>query len=123
MKCLEGFRICTAWQMAGKRPVRKEYGSWMYPHLEDVLQAVSLKPISHYVGVWRQTVANFIVNQPIYELCAGAVRKRGLPVQPFWWDQLINLDLVQERGLWPLSDQGMDPVVIDNNKEYKLDGL
>ncbi len=27
MKCLEGFHICAAWRMSGKRPVRKEDGS------------------------------------------------------------------------------------------------
>ena len=123
MKCLEGFHIRAAWRMSGKRPVRKEDRSWRYPHLEDVLQAVGLKPTAHYVGVRQQIVANFIVNQPIYELCAGAVRMRGLPVQPFWWDQPINLDLVRKRGLWPLSNQGGDPVVIENNEDYKLDGL
>ncbi len=30
MKCLEGLHICAAWQMTGKRPEQKEYGSWMY---------------------------------------------------------------------------------------------
>ncbi len=109
--------------MSGKRPVRKEDGSWTYPRSEDVLQAVGLKPIAHYVGVRRQTIANFIVNRPIYELCAGAVRKKGLPVQPFWWDQPMDLDLAQERDLWPLSNQGRDPAVIENDKDYKLDGL
>ncbi len=58
----------------------------MYPCLEDVLKAVGLKLIAHYVGVRQQTLTNFIVNWPIYELCMGTVRKRGLPVQPFWWD-------------------------------------
>jgi hypothetical protein len=80
MKRLEGFHIRTAWQISGKRPVRKDDGSWTYPRLEDVLQAVGLKPITHYVGMRRQTVVNFILNRPIYELCAEAVRKRGLPV-------------------------------------------
>jgi hypothetical protein len=80
MKHLEGFHIHAVWQMLGKRSVRKEDGSWRYPCLEDVFKAVGLKPIAHYVDVRRQTVANFIFNWPIYELCAGAVRKRGLPV-------------------------------------------
>ncbi len=62
IKGLEGFHICAAWQMSGKRPVRKEDGSWRYPRSEDVLQAVCLKPITHYMGVRRQTVATFIVN-------------------------------------------------------------
>ncbi len=51
MKFLESFHICTAWEMLGKRPERKEDGSWMYPRLEDVLKAVGLKPITHYVDV------------------------------------------------------------------------
>ncbi len=80
MKRLEGFHIRAAWQMSGKRPEQKEDGSWMYPCSEGVLQAVNLKPIAHYVDVQRQTVANFIVNWTIYELCMGAVRKRGLSV-------------------------------------------
>jgi hypothetical protein len=35
----------------------------------------------------------------------------------------MDLDLVRERGLWPLFNQGGDPVVIENNEDYKLDGL
>jgi hypothetical protein len=35
----------------------------------------------------------------------------------------MDLDLVQERGLWPLPNQGRGPVVIKNGKDYKLDGL
>jgi hypothetical protein len=35
----------------------------------------------------------------------------------------MDLNLAQKRGLWPLFNQGGDPVVIENNKEYKLDGL
>jgi hypothetical protein len=123
MKLLEGFHIHATWRMSDKRSERKEDGSWTYPHLEDVLKAVALKPIAHYVDVRGQTVANFIVNWPIYELCMGAVRKRGSPIQPFWWDQPMDLDLVQERGLWPLPNQGGGSVVIENDKDYKLDGL
>ena len=96
MKRLEGFHIRAAWRMSGKRPERNVDGSWTYPCSEDVLESVRMKPIAHYVAVRRQTIANFIVNRPILELCAGAVRKRGLPVQPFWWDQPMDLDLARE---------------------------
>ncbi len=57
------------------------------------------------------------------KICAGAVRKRGLPVQLFWWDQPMDLDLAWERGLWPHPNQGKGPVVIENNKDYERDGL
>jgi hypothetical protein len=73
MKRLEGFHIHAAWRMSGKRPERKKDGSWTYLCLEDMLKAVSLKSMAHYVDVQRQTVANFIVNRPIHELCMGAV--------------------------------------------------
>ncbi len=62
MKHLEGFHIRAAWRMSGKRPERNVDGSWMYPRSEEVLEAVGMKSIVHYVDVQRQTVANFIVN-------------------------------------------------------------
>ena len=84
LKGLEGFHIRKGRQMSGLRPEKKPNGSWTYPCSEDVLQAAGLEMISHYMDVRWQTVANFIVNRPIFELCAGVVRKRGLPVRPFW---------------------------------------
>jgi hypothetical protein len=85
--------------MTGMRPEKKPNGSRLYPCLKDVLEAAGLQTITHYMGVRRQTNANFIVNQPIWELCAGAVRRRGLPIRPFWWDQPMDLDLAKERGM------------------------
>jgi hypothetical protein len=62
MKCLEGFHIRATWRMSGKRPERNVDGSWTYPYSEDVLEAVGMKPIAHYVAVRRQIIVNFIVN-------------------------------------------------------------
>jgi hypothetical protein len=118
MKRLEGFHIRAAWRMSGKRPERNMDGSWTYPRSEEVLEAVRMKSIAHYyVDVQQQTIANFIVSQPIHELCTGAVRKRGSPVPPFWWDQPMDLDLAWERGLWPLPNQDGGPVVIEEDKD------
>ncbi len=85
--------------MSGLRPEKKPNGSWSYPQLKDVLDAAGLHTIAQYMDVRRQTVANFIVNRPIWELCAGAVRRRGSLIQPVWWDQPMDLDLAKERGL------------------------
>ncbi len=82
-----------------------------------MLKAVGLKSIAHYVDVRCQTVANYIVNRPIHELCAGAVKNRGLLVQPFWWDQPMDLNLARERGLRTLPNQGRGPVVIEEHKD------
>jgi hypothetical protein len=103
--------------MSGLRPEKKPNGSWLYPRLVDVLEKAGLKTITHYMGVRQQTVANFIVNQPIWELCAGAVRKRGSPIQPFWWDQPMDLDLARERGLRPPSPQTTKPAIVEDDYE------
>jgi hypothetical protein len=118
LKQLEGFHICAVWQMSGLRPEKKPNGSWLYPHLKDVLKAAGLHTITHYMGVRRQTVTNFIVNWPIWELCAGAVRRRRLPIRPFWWDQLMDLDLATERGLLlPAQGPGGPALVEDRDKD------
>ncbi len=80
VKRLECFHIRAAWRMSSLRPEKKPNGSWSYPRSKDVLDAAGLHTIAHYMDVRRQTVANFIVNRPIWELCAGAVRRRGLPI-------------------------------------------
>jgi hypothetical protein len=65
----------------------------------------------------RQTVANFIVNRPIWELCAGAVRRRGSPIRPFWWDQPMDLDLARERGLLLVQGPAGPAIVEDENED------
>ena len=95
VKRLEGFHIHAVWQMSGLRPEKKPNGSWSYLRSKDVLEAAGLQTITHYMDVCRQTVANFIMNRPIWELCAGAVRRRSLPIRPFWWDQPMDLNLAK----------------------------
>jgi hypothetical protein len=117
VKRLEGFHIRAAWQMSGMRPERKAKGSWSYPRSKDVLEAASLQTISHYMDMRRQTVANFIVNRPIWELCVGAVRRRGSPIRPFWWDQPMDLDLAKERGLLRVQGPAGPAIVKDEYED------
>ena len=98
---MQGFHIRAAWRMTGLRPEKNPDGSWSYPRSEDVLDAAGLHTIAHYMDVRRQTVANFIVNRPIWELCAGAVRRRGSSIRPFWWDQPMDLDLAKQSPVGP----------------------
>jgi hypothetical protein len=97
-----------AWQMSGLRPEKKPNRSWY---------AAGLHTIAHYMDMHRQTVANFIVNQLIWELCAGAVRRRGLPIQPFWLDQPMDLDLAKERGLLLPVQGTAGPAIIEEEDE------
>ncbi len=114
----EGFHIRAAWRMSGLWPEKKPDGSWLYPCSKDVLEAPSQHTIAHYVDVRRQTVANFIVNQPIWEICAGAVRRRGLLISTFWWDQPMDLDSATERGLiLPAQGPAGPALVKDRGKD------
>jgi hypothetical protein len=117
VKQLEGFHIHATWQMSGMRPEKKPNGSWLYPRSKDVLEAAGLQTIAHYMDVRRQTVANFIVNRPIWELCVRAVRGRGLPIRPFWWDQPMDLDLTKERGLLLPAQGPAGPALVKDEDE------
>ncbi len=117
VKRLKGFHIRAAWQMSGLQPEKKPNGSWLYPRSKNVLDAAGLQTIARYMDVRRQTVTDFIINQPIWELCAGSVRRRGLPIQPFWWDQPMDLDLGKERGLLLPVQGPAGPAIIKEEDE------
>ena len=117
LKQLEGFNICATWQMSGLQPEKKPNGSWLYPRSKDVLEAAGLHTIAHYMGLRRQKRANFIVNRLIWELCVGAVRWRGSPIQSFWWDQLIDLDLATERGFLLPAQGPVGPALVEDRDE------
>ena len=101
VKRLEGFHIRAAWRMSGLQPEKKPNGSWSYPRSKDVLDAAGLHTIAHYMDVRRQTVIDFIVNRPIWELCAGAVRRRGSPIRPFLVGSANGFGFGKGEGLAP----------------------
>ena len=77
VKCLEGFHLRAACQMAGMQARKEPDGIPVYPSSEKVLETAVLYTVSHYIEVSRQTILNFIVNRPIFQLCKDAVRLRG----------------------------------------------
>ncbi len=92
LKSLEGFHIRAARHMAGMQPARNPDGTWTYPNLKEVLKMVGLKTINNYIGVCIETIARFIVDQPLFALCREGGRRRGLARCTFWWEQPLNLD-------------------------------
>ncbi len=84
MVCLEGFHLRAAWRMSGSCPWKRPDGTWEYPNSEKVLWNVGLQRMSHYIGMQRQHIANFIVHWPIFPLCLEGVRKRGSAPCQFW---------------------------------------
>lgn len=87
LKSLEGFHIRAACCMVGMQPTWNPDGTWKYPSSkDDVLKAEDLKTIGHYIGVCREreTIARFIVDQPLFALCLDGGRRRGSTHCTFW---------------------------------------
>ena len=77
--------------MAGMQPHKESDGMWMYPSSKEVLETAGLYIVSYYIEVRRQTILDFIVNCPIFQLCTDVVRLRGTSNRQYWWEQLMDL--------------------------------
>jgi hypothetical protein len=85
LKNLEGFHLRAACCMTGMQPTRNPDGTWTYPSSKDVIKAVGLKTIDHYIRVCQETIAWFIVDQPLFALCRDGGRRRSSTRHMFWW--------------------------------------
>ena len=68
--------------------------------------------------VRRYTIANFIVNRSIFELCQDKVRPmRGTSTQQYWWEQPIDLDAVRASYVVAADDDEEDDIITwDGNR-------
>ena len=46
----------------------------------------------------QNTVVQYIVTQPILELCLEAVKRPGLRVTKSWWYQEVIISIIQQRA-------------------------
>ena len=67
-------------------------GTWFYPLSKDVLEAAGLHTIKQYINVHRQTIASFIVNRPIFDMCQRGSKKHSSSPSQFWCEQTFNLE-------------------------------
>ncbi len=95
LKSLEGFHIRSTYCMAGMQPTWNPDGMWEYLSSKDVLKAVGLKMIDHYIGVCCDTIARFIMDQPLFVLSWDGKRRRGSVCCTLWWEQPLSLDLME----------------------------
>ncbi len=84
--------------MARQHRKRKDQqtGEYIYPAPEDVYEEVGLYKVEEYINRRRQTVANYIRDRPIFDLCMEGERQRGTRPRKWWWDQEVNVDLESE---------------------------
>ena len=73
--------------------MRGPTNSWTYPASSDVLTECGLQTIEEYVRRRQQSIAAWVVNQPLFAACWEGERRRGLPQHQWWWEQEVELDL------------------------------
>ena len=74
MKVLEGFHHHVYHRIVGKmaRSVRAE--GWVWPPVEETLEAAWIPPMNSYVKRRQSTIEEYITTSTIYELCTGVER-------------------------------------------------
>ena len=58
--------------------------------MEESLKGAGMWPMKEYIRRRQATIAEYIANRPIYELCTGSERMPGSSRFLRWWDQDIN---------------------------------
>ena len=86
-KDLEEFLRQVVWKMEGVEPKFQWDGTWVYPPIGKVLATVGLDDIRVYIARRQNTVAQYIVNCPIMDLCLVAEQDTGLRFSRQWWEQ------------------------------------
>ena len=90
---LEGFHLCAVYRMAKEHVPR--WGprqQWVYPPSDKVLEECGMHTIEHYINVWRESIAKYVVNRSIYAECQETDRRHGSVPWRWWWEQRMCLD-------------------------------
>ncbi len=107
----------TLWRMATvNKPKRQPDGTWVYPSKKDVLEEVGIKSIEEYIDIRRQTIANSIVNRPIFQLYEDAERQRGSMPRQYWWEQSFDLEEARAAA----AEAGVAVVSEDEDEEESM---
>ena len=93
MKALEGFHHRAARRIAGMQPYRLVNGDWVTPDKTEALEATGLWPIAEYVRRRHATVAKWVAERPIMELCRAALPMSGRNIhRARWWHQNMEVN-------------------------------
>ena len=71
----------------------------------EALEATGLWPMKEYIRRQQATIAEYIANHPMYELCTGEERIMGSSRFLWWWDQDISQE--EEGGASEGEDRGV----------------
>ena len=68
-KALEGFHHQKVQRIMGMAPKHQKDGTWVYPLIGSALVTVGVDDIRVYIACLQNTVAQYIVDFPIMNLC------------------------------------------------------
>ena len=84
---LRGFHHTVACRLTG-RLARLLNGVWVYPPIEEALEAASLRPIEEYITQRRERLLAHVQSRPIYRICRATPRLPSSPQTTLvWWEQ------------------------------------
>ena len=63
-------------------------GAWYYPPLESAMEYAGFEEIGVYIQKRQNTVAQYIVTQPIMNLCEKSVWNPVAWVSQKWWEKV-----------------------------------
>lgn len=87
MKTLEGFHNRVARQLTGRRPRRRNDGTWFYPPIKEALEAAGMFPMSDYIARRRRYLEAYSQDRPLLNICTNTHRLPGTPTgTKFWWE-------------------------------------
>ena len=78
-------------------PRKLNNNNWFYPK-KSFLEEVGLFTFREYIEVRRQTIADSIVDRPIFKLCVEQESVRGTVPHLWWWEQSMDIDLLRVGG-------------------------
>ena len=86
-RVLVGFHHSMDRRLTGKQPWKGRDRGWVYSPLDDAVAEAGLQKVESYVSRRQKTVAQYIVNRPIVDLCLAEKRMPGPRVKMWWWEQ------------------------------------
>ena len=115
-KALDIFQSRVARGVTGNHLWRKKDGRWDYPPVTEALEEAGLEGIRKSITRRQNTVAQYIVTQPIMDLYEQATVRPVARVSWRWWDQAgIDLERARKRAAESMTR-------LETESEEELDG-
>ena len=87
IKCmLGGFHHRVVRRTPGNMPRIRTEGTWDYPPLGDTMREADIEEIETYISSQKNTVAQYIANCPILDLCMDTGMRTGSWIPKQWWE-------------------------------------